>query len=59
MTSAPFVSSKEREQKRLKMYHHEAQGLDREMVGHWTIPRAVATTVPDSTSNPIQFGLDL
>ena len=37
-------------------YHpyHEAEGLVRERVGHWTILRAVATPVPNSNSNPIQ-----
>ena len=37
-------------------YHpyHEAEGLVRERVGHWTILRAVATPVPESKSNPIQ-----
>ena len=37
-------------------YHpyREAEGLVRERMGHWTIPRAVATPVPESKSNPIQ-----
>ena len=35
--------------------HPEAQGLVRERVGHWTILRALATPVPNSKSNPIQF----
>ena len=34
--------------------YHEAQGLVRKRVGHWTILRAVETPVPDSKSNPIQ-----
>ena len=34
--------------------YHEAQGLVRKRVGHWTILRAVATPVPESKSNPIQ-----
>ena len=41
-------------------YHpyHEAEGLVRERVGHWTILRAVATPVPESKSNPIQSNLN-
>ena len=35
--------------------YHEAQGLVRKRVGHWTILRAVETPVPDSKSNPIQW----
>ena len=37
--------------------YHEAQGLVRKRVGHWTILRAVETPVPDSKSNPIQSTL--
>ena len=37
--------------------YHEAQGLVRKRVGHWTILRAVETPVPDSKSNPIQSNL--
>ena len=42
-------------------YHpyHEAEGLVRERVGHWTILRAVATPVPESKSNPIQSSCSL
>ena len=34
--------------------NYKVQGLVRGRVGNWTIPRAVATPVPDSKSNPIQ-----